>query len=103
MKGRAHLFRKRPSGFFLAEGNMEHLIILAVLPQVQQVEGGDSVPLLCAGEALPGVLCSHVESSVQERLGSVAVHSEKGHKNDAQNKTPLPWGQAERSGAVQPG
>ena len=47
----------------------------------QQVEGGDPAPLLCAGEASPGVLCSDVVSSVQERHGPVGVCPEKGHRN----------------------
>ena len=37
----------------------------------QQVEGGDSAPLLCAGEPSCGVLCPDVESSVRERCKPV--------------------------------
>ena len=32
----------------------------------QQLEGGDPAPLLCAGEASPGVLCPDMELSVKE-------------------------------------
>jgi len=65
--------------------------------------GCDSAPLLCAGEASPGVLCPGVESSVQERHRPVGVHPEKGHKNGLWNGTPILQGQAERGGDVQPG
>jgi len=69
----------------------------------QQGKGGDPVPLLCAGETSPGVLHPDVESSEQERCGSVGVHPEEGHKNDPRNGTPLLRGQAERTEAFQPG
>ena len=49
----------------------------------QQGEGGDPAPLLCAGEASPGVLHPDVESSVQEGHRPVGAHPEEGHKNDA--------------------
>lgn len=51
----------------------------------QQVKGGDLPPLLCAGESSPGVLCSDVESSVQEGHRPVGAHPEKDHKNDTWN------------------
>ena len=41
--------------------------------------------------------------SVQERHGAVGAHPEEGHRNDPRDGTPLPQGQAERPGAVQPG
>jgi len=51
--------------------------------------GSDPAPVLCAGEASPGVLRPDVESSVQERHGAVGVHPEEGHKNDPRDGTPL--------------
>ena len=69
----------------------------------QQVKRGDPAPLFCAGKASPGVLHPDVESSVQERHGSVGAHPKKGRKSDPHNGTPLLWKQAERAGAVQPG
>ena len=44
----------------------------------QQGKRGDPAPLLCTGEASPGVLHPDVESSVQERHGPVGVHPEEG-------------------------
>ena len=64
-------------------------------------QGGDPAPLLCAGEASPGVLHPDVESSMQERC--VGAHPEEGHKHDPRDGTPLLRKQAERAGAVQPG
>ena len=55
----------------------------------QQVEGGDPAPLLCAGEASPRLVRPDVESSAQERHRLVGVHTEKGHKNDPRDGTPL--------------
>ena len=60
-------------------------------------------PLVCIGEASPGVLCSDMESSVGERHGPVGIHPEESHKNDPRDGTPLLRGQAERRGAVQTG
>jgi len=51
--------------------------------------GGDSAPLLCSGEARPGVLHPALESSAQERGGPVEVGPEAGHKNDLRAGTPL--------------
>jgi len=42
-----------------------------------------------------------VESSVQERCGSVRVHPEEGHRNDAKDGTP--YEDRLRAGSVQPG
>jgi len=48
----------------------------------QQVEGGDSAPLLYSGENPLGVLCPALEPSAQERHGPVGAGPEEGHKND---------------------
>jgi len=57
--------------------------------RVQQVEGGDSAPLLCSGETLSGVLCPALEPSAQGRPGAVGVGPEEGHENDPRAGTPL--------------
>ena len=48
----------------------------------QQVEGGDSPPLLCSGETTPRVLCPALELSAQERHRSIGAHPEEGRKNN---------------------
>ena len=68
----------------------------------QHVKGGDPAPLLCTGEASPGVLHPDVEFSVEERHGPVRVHPEDGHKNYQRDATPILQGQAERGWALQP-
>ncbi|KAK4816544.1 hypothetical protein QYF61_017745 [Mycteria americana] len=55
----------------------------------QQVEGGDSAPLLHSGETPPGVLHPALEPSAQETHGSVGVDPEEGHKNNQWDGTPL--------------
>ncbi|KAK4831411.1 hypothetical protein QYF61_017542 [Mycteria americana] len=57
--------------------------------QGQQVEGGDSPPLLCSAETPPGVLRPALEPSAQERHGAVGKGPEKGHKNDHRAGTAL--------------
>ena len=52
-------------------------------------QGGDPAPLLCAGEASPGALHPDVESSVQERHGSVGACPEEGQKYEPRDGTPL--------------
>ena len=63
----------------------------------QQVEGGDLTPLLCTGEASPGVLCPDVESSLHEKCGHVRQCAEKDHRN-ARDTAPLLQGQTESWG-----
>jgi len=67
----------------------------------QQVKRDVPAPLLCAGEASPGLLHPEVEFSVQKRYRSVGVQPEKGHRNDPRGVTPLLRGQAERAEALQ--
>jgi len=45
-----------------------------------QAEEWDSIPLLCAGEIPPGVLCPDLEPSAQERQESVGVDPEEATK-----------------------
>ena len=68
----------------------------------QWVKGGDPAPLLCTGEASPGLLHPDVESSVQERHRPVGACQEEGHKNDQRGVKPLLLGLSQRAGAVQP-
>ena len=60
----------------------------------QQVEQSGPASLLYTGDISPGVLCPHVESSVQKRHGHVGAHPEEGHKNDPRGGTPRweSWG-----------
>jgi len=46
----------------------------------QQVEGGDSAPLLHSGETPPGVLHPALEPSAEERHGPVGVGPEEATK-----------------------
>ena len=46
----------------------------------QQLEGGVPAPLLCTGEASPGMLHPDVESSVWGKQGPVGVHPKQGHR-----------------------
>ena len=55
----------------------------------QQVKGGDSAPLLHSCETPSRVLCPGVESSAQDRHGSLGAGPEEGHENDQRNRTSL--------------
>jgi len=48
----------------------------------QQVEGGDSTPLLCSGETPPRVLHPALEPSAQEGHGAVGECPEDSDKDD---------------------
>ena len=54
----------------------------------QQVEGGDSAPLLCSSETPPGELCPVLEPPAQEGHGVVGVGPEEGHEDDQQAGAP---------------
>jgi len=69
----------------------------------QQVEGGDSAPLLCSGETLPGVLRPALKPSAQERQGPVGACPKEGHEDDQRAGASLLQRHAERLGVVQPG
>jgi len=47
----------------------------------QQVQGGDSAPLLHSGETSPGVLRPALEPSAQGKHGCVGADPEEDHKN----------------------
>jgi len=55
----------------------------------QQVKGGNPLPLLCSGEASPGVLCPVLGSPVHKRQRSPGKSPAEGHKDDAGPGTPL--------------
>jgi len=54
----------------------------------QQVEGGDSAPLLRFGETPPRVQCPALKFTAQGH-GSVVVGPEEGHKDDLRAGAPL--------------
>ena len=55
----------------------------------QQVEGGDSAPLLCSSDTSSGVLHPALETPAQERHGCVGVGPEEGHKDNPMAGAPL--------------
>jgi len=55
----------------------------------QQVEGGDSTPLLGSGETPLGVLCPALEPSAHEGHAAVRAGPEEGHKDDSRPGAPL--------------
>jgi len=55
----------------------------------QQVEGGDSPPLLHSHGTPTGVLLSALESPAQERHGPVGAGPEEGHENDQRARIAL--------------
>jgi len=55
----------------------------------QQVEGGDSAPLLGSGGTPPGVLCLALEHPAQQGHGAVGAGPDEGHKDDLRAGTAL--------------
>jgi len=55
----------------------------------QQVKGGEPSPLLCPGQASPGVLCLVLGSPVQKRQGSPGKSPVEGQKDDKGPGAPL--------------
>ena len=68
----------------------------------QQVEGGDSAPLLRSGETLPGVLCPALEPPAQHRHGPVGAGPEEATEK-IRGLEHLSSDKRRRVGAVQPG
>jgi len=56
--------------------------------QDQQVEGGDSAPLLCSHETSPRLSSPVLGTPTQEGNGAVGAHPEEGHKDDQRAGAP---------------
>ena len=69
----------------------------------QQVKEGDSAPLLCSRETLPGILCSALGPPTQERHRVAGADPEEGQWDDQRAGAPPLCGQAKRAGPLQPG
>lgn len=63
----------------------------------------DLSPLFCPGEATAGVLCTILDSPVQDRQGSPRESPVEGHKDGEGPGVSPVWGTAEGPGAVQSG
>lgn len=68
-----------------------------------QVEEGDASLLLSTGEALPGMLCPGLGSSVPKRHGSPGQRWGRCISLSMKGKECLSWGKVLRAGIVQPG
>ena len=55
----------------------------------QQIEGGDSAPLLCSGETPLGDLYPALEPPAQEGHGAIGAGPEEGQKDDSRAGAPL--------------
>jgi len=69
----------------------------------QQFKAGDSTPLLCSQEILPGLLHPALVHPVEDRHGPVRASPEEGHENCHRAGTPLLQGKTERVVVAQPG
>ena len=66
----------------------------------QQVEGGDSAPLLCSHETSPRLSSPVLGTPTQEGHQGVGMGTEEGHEDDQRAGAPPPRGQAERAEAL---
>ena len=66
----------------------------------QQEQGSDCAPLLGTGEAAPGVLCSVLGPSLQERHWGAGVCPNKGNEAGEGSREQVFWGAAEGTGII---